>query len=127
MKRLSVTAIVVLTLSVLSSAHCVSSFVICFSGFLQDQSGSPGGRSAPMAKSQEELEAFVAATGQSDLTVAESALAEFTSKFPESELKASAYAQVMQRYQQNGNAEKTLALGRVALSFDPEHTVALVV
>jgi tetratricopeptide (TPR) repeat protein len=127
MKRRVVVAFLFFALPVCAPAHCVSSFAICFFGFLQENDASSGGKTAPMAKTQEELDAFVAATGQSDINAAETAVADFAAKFPESELRASAYAQVMQRYQQGGNSEKTIAMGRKALALDPQHTVALVV
>jgi hypothetical protein len=127
MKRRVLVALLFFALPVCASAHCVSSFVICFFGFLQENDASSGGKTAPMAKTQEELDAFVAATGQSDMKAAETAVADFAAKFPESELRASAYAQLMQRYQQAGNGEKTITMGRKAIAFDPEHTVALVV
>jgi tetratricopeptide (TPR) repeat protein len=127
-QRIAAVSFLFLALCTSLSAHCISSFVICFSGFFQDQSeSSSGGRAAPMAKTQEELDTYVAATGQADTATAENAVAEFAAKYPESELRASAYAQLMQRYQQSGNAVKTVAMGRKAIELDPEHTVALVV
>jgi tetratricopeptide (TPR) repeat protein len=127
MKRFAVISVLLLCLSIGASAHCVSSFVICFSGFFDDQSESPAGRSEPMAKSQEELDAFLAAASQGDLSTSEQAAADFVSKFPDSELRASAYAQLMQRYQQSGRNEKAVEMGRKALSYDPGHTIALTV
>jgi tetratricopeptide (TPR) repeat protein len=107
------------------AVFAVAMVVACASVFAQEQAAS--GRAAPMAKTQEELDAYVAATSQAEIAAAEAAVDAFAQQYPESELRAGAYAQLMQKYQQANKVEKTIAMGRKALSVDPEHTVSLAV
>jgi tetratricopeptide (TPR) repeat protein len=85
------------------------------------------GKPAPMAKTQEELDAYTAALAPPDMTAAEAAVDEFAKQYPESELRATAYAQIMQKYQQANKIEAAIAVGRKAIAADPEHTVSLAV
>lgn len=84
------------------------------------------GKAAPEAKTQEELDAYVAATGVKDMAEAETAAQEFAKKFPDSDLRASAYAGLMQRYQQADKTAKVIEMGRATLALDKDHLFALV-
>ena len=81
----------------------------------------------PQAKDQEELDAYVAAVGQQDLAAAETAVDAFAKQYPESQLRASAYVQIMQRLQPANKPEKIIELGRKAITSDPKNVLALVV
>ena len=84
-------------------------------------------KAAPEAKTQEELDAFMAATAVKDLTAAEAAADDFASKFPDSTLRAGVYSNLMQQYQKLEKPEKAILMGRKVLSLDPENPLALVV
>lgn len=81
----------------------------------------------PMAKSQEEYKAFLEIANNADPSAAEMAAREFEVKFPDSELKSMLFQQVMGKFQQANNADKTIEMGRKALQFDPDNVNALVV
>src|SRR5205085_313253 len=64
----------------------------------------------PQAKSQEELDAYVAAVTKPDLASAEEAFKTFTMQYPDSDLRAQGYSQLMQKAQQTYNVEKNIEL-----------------
>lgn len=80
----------------------------------------------PQAKSKPELEAYVAIAGMKDGAAAEKASDEFVAKYPESELKGAVYQRTMFAYQQSGNDEKMLEMGRKSLAFSPDDPGVLV-
>lgn len=88
---------------------------------------TPKTRVAPEAKTQEELDAYMAALGVKDPQAAEAAADDFARKFPESELRAGLYRGIMQQYQAADKPERTIALGRKTLSIDPDDTIAQIV
>ena len=97
--------------------------------------GQPQAQPAPgqpprQAKTKEEYAAYkvadAAATSEPDLAKAESASADFQSKFPQSELTPVLYEKLMRRYQQSGNAEKTLEMARKTVALDPKSALALI-
>ena len=97
--------------------------------------GQPQAQPAPgqpprQAKTKEEYAAYkvadAAATSEPDLAKAESAIADFQTKFPQSELTSMLYEKLMRRYQQSGNAEKTLEMARKAVALDPKSVLALI-
>ena len=97
--------------------------------------GQPQAQPAPgqpprQAKTKEEYAAYkvadAAATSEPDLAKAESAIADFQSKFPQSELTLVLYEKLMRRYQQSGNAEKTLEMARKTVALDPKSALALI-
>ena len=103
-------------------------FLIVFSvlGLCQEPAPSPAAKHAPEAKSQEEYDAFMAISAAKDLAGSETAAEEFATKYPESELRATAFMGLMQRYRQANKADRILAMGRKTLSIEPENTLALV-
>jgi len=97
--------------------------------------GQPQAQPAPgqpprQAKTKEEYAAYkvadAAATSEPDLPKAESAIADFQSKFPQSELTSMLYEKLTRRYQQSGNAEKTLEMARKTVALDPKSALALI-
>lgn len=84
------------------------------------------GKAAPEAKTQEESDAFVAATAVKDMAAAETAVQDFAKKYPESDLRASAYASLMQRYLQMDKPANVIEMGRATLALDKDHLFALV-
>jgi tetratricopeptide (TPR) repeat protein len=94
--------------------------------FAQDPAPAQG-KAAPMAKTQEELDAYTAALAPPEMRATEAAVDQFAKQYPDSELRATAYSQLMQKYQQANNVEATIAAGRKAIAADPEHTVSLAV
>ncbi len=60
-----------------------------------------------------------------DPAAQEKAADDFATKFPDSELRALLYKQVMHGYQAVNNADKMLALSRKVLTFDPDDPEAL--
>jgi len=87
---------------------------------------APPPSNEPQAKSQEELDAYVAAVTKPDLAAAEEALKTFVMQYPDSDLRAQGYSQLMQKAQQTGNLDKTLELGRKSLTYDPKFVTSLV-
>jgi tetratricopeptide (TPR) repeat protein len=80
-----------------------------------------------MAKTQEELDAYTAALAPPDMSAADAAVDAFAKQYPDSELRATAYSQLMQKYQAANKIEAAIAAGRKAIAADPEHTVSLTV
>jgi tetratricopeptide (TPR) repeat protein len=83
------------------------------------------------AKSKEEFEAYKAADALvksgPDMSKVEDAAADFEGKFPQSELTPILYNELMLRYQQANDADKTLEMGRKAIALDPESVQAMVI
>ena len=97
--------------------------------------GQPQAQPAPgqpprQAKTKEEYAAYkvadAAATSEPDLAKAEAAIGDFQNKFPQSELTSMLYEKLMRRYQQSGNAEKTLEMARKTVALDPKSALALI-
>jgi len=61
-----------------------------------------------------------------DPAAREKAAEDFVAKYPDSELKGAAFQQTMAVYQQAGNEDKALEMGRKALSFSPDDPTVLV-
>lgn len=83
-------------------------------------------RKLPQAKTQAEYQAFQQVATQSDPAQLEKATDEFVVKYPDSELKAVLYQQLMFLYQNANNADKTLEMGHKVLAGDPDSVLALV-
>ena len=81
----------------------------------------------PQAKTQPEFDAYKAAAASPDVAALEKAADDFATKFPDSELRVLLYKNAMRMYQQANNAEKTEAMGRKVLTFDPDDPEALVI
>lgn len=103
----------------------------------------------PQTKTQPEFDAWKAANAAASPTPEEQATAQksggdaqqvmaavaarteksaddFATKFPDSEVRVLLYKSAMRNYQNANNAEKTEAMGRKVLSFDPDDPEALV-
>jgi len=100
----------------------------------QPQPASPQAEPSPQpatgtkikaAKTQQEYAAYQASASEKDIAKAETEASEFASKFPDSDLRSVLYEQLMQRYEQANNAEKTLEMSRKVLAFDPDSVPAL--
>ena len=89
------------------------------------QTAAPAGKRPPQAKTQPEFDAYKAAAVITDPAAQEKAADDFATKFPDSELRALLYKQVMHGYQAVNNADKMLALSRKVLTFDPDDPEAL--
>jgi tetratricopeptide (TPR) repeat protein len=83
-------------------------------------------RTPPAPKTAEEGAAFQAIIGNPDVTAAEAATKDFEAKYPQSELTGGIYQNLMYRYQQVNDAEKTVEMGRKAIGFDADNPMALV-
>jgi len=119
-KRMVLAMLVVLGLVALAAAQGTASG----SGF---QLSTPTQRKAPPApKTAEEGTAYQAIVANPDLAAAETASKDFEAKFAQSELRGPIYQNLMYRYQQSNNADKTVEMGRKALQFDGENPMVLV-
>jgi tetratricopeptide (TPR) repeat protein len=87
----------------------------------------PPGKRPPQTKTQQEYDAWKAASGSPDAATMEKAADDFATKFPDSEVRVLLYKNVMRLYQNSNNAEKTEAMGRKVLSFDADDPEALVI
>ena len=79
----------------------------------------------PQAKTKDEYDAFMQIQNAPDPATAEGLAIAFETKYPQSQLKAMAYNMVMKKYSDTNNADKVLATGRKAVSFDPDNVQAL--
>jgi len=87
---------------------------------------TPPHRTPPAAKTKEEFDAYNAAANNPDTAAAEKAADDFAQKFPQSDLRALLYGNIMRRYQQANDSEKTLEIARKVLTYEPHDPVALV-
>jgi len=83
-------------------------------------------RTPPAAKSQEEFNTFQQISAMPDSVAAEKAADDFAQKFPQSELRPLLYGNLMRRYQQANDSDKTLDMARKVLQYLPDDTMALV-
>jgi len=90
------------------------------------QAAAPQGKRPPQAKTQPEFEAYKAAVAQTDPAALEKAADDFSTKFPQSELRVLLYTGAMQRYQQANSANKMIDMGHKVLEIDPDDPSALV-
>ena len=86
----------------------------------------PAGKRQPQAKTKEEYAAYVALMQMTDGAAMEKASDDFVAKYPDSELRGAVYQRAMAAYQNIGNEEKTLEMGRKALSYNPDDPGVLV-
>jgi tetratricopeptide (TPR) repeat protein len=87
---------------------------------------APTGKRPPQAKTQPEFDAYKAAATVTDPAAMEKAADDFATKFPDSEIRVLLYQNAMRLYQNANNPEKTDAMGRKVLSFDPDNPEALI-
>ena len=86
----------------------------------------PPHKTPPAAKTSEEFAAYNAAVNNPDLAAAEKAADDFATKYAQSDLRGLLYSNIMRRYQQQNDSEKTLEMGRKVLTYEPNDPVALV-
>jgi tetratricopeptide (TPR) repeat protein len=80
----------------------------------------------PTAKSQQERNDFNRAYALTGAANVEAAADDFSSKYPESELRHYLYSSAMLQYQREDNPAKMLAMGEKVLTLDPDNPLALV-
>src|SRR5881227_1291822 len=93
----------------------------------QDQPAKPHSKAQPMAKSQDEFNAYQVVAGKADPSEMETAADDFAKKYPNSELTVAIYSGVMHKYQNINNSDKVLETGHKILQLDPENIPALAV
>ena len=86
----------------------------------------PPHKTPPAAKTADEFAAYNAAASNPDTAAAEKAADDFATKFSQSDLRGLLYSNIMRRYQQQNDSEKTLDMGRKVLTYEPNDPVALV-
>lgn len=86
----------------------------------------PPHKAPPSAKTADEFAAYNAAAGNPDNAAAEKAADDFATKYPQSDLRGLLYANIMRRYQQANDSDKTLEMARKVLTYEPNDPVALV-
>lgn len=91
----------------------------------QQQTAQPGGRKQPQAKSKEEYKDFQTANALNEPAAIEKAADDFAAKYPDSELRTILYSRAMNFYQQVGDADKIVEMGRKSLAIDPDEPVTL--
>jgi tetratricopeptide (TPR) repeat protein len=85
-----------------------------------------GTRRPAQAKTQDEINAYNAIRRMSSGAEAETAARDFEAKFPQSELRALIYQNLMDGYQSADNADKAIETGRKSVALDPDNSVVLV-
>lgn len=86
----------------------------------------PPHKTPPAAKTTDEFAAYNAAANNPDAAAAEKAADDFAAKYPQSDLRGLLYSNIMRRYQQANDSEKTLDMARKVLTYEPNDPVALV-
>ena len=87
---------------------------------------NPKAKHAPGAKTKQEYDQYLAVANAPDAATSEKMAREFEAQYAGSELLASAYQQVMTKYQKADNGDKALDMGRKVLQYDPDNVFALV-
>jgi len=95
-------------------------------GANQAPANAPEARKVLQAKSQDELKAYQDASAKTDPAQAEAAAADFSAKFPTSELRAQLYVRAMNLFAQANDNQKVIAVGRQAIAADPLNPIPLV-
>jgi tetratricopeptide (TPR) repeat protein len=80
----------------------------------------------PQARSQQESDAYHAASGVHGGGAIEKAASNFATKYPDSELRRYLFSKAMREYQRENNPGGMLAMGEKVLALDPSHSLALV-
>ncbi len=123
MKRIVGTTLVVLAAVAMAAAQTGTT---SGSGF-QLSTPTPSQRKAPPApKTPEEGAGYQAIVTNPDLAAAEASAKDFEAKYGQSELRGPIYQNLMYRFQQANDAEKTIEMGRKALQFDADNPMSLV-
>ena len=86
----------------------------------------PAHKAPPSAKTADEFAAYNAAAGTPDNAAAEKAADDFAAKYSQSDLRGLLYSNIMRRYQQANDSDKTLEMARKVLTYEPSDPVALV-
>lgn len=86
----------------------------------------PQHKSPPSAKTAGEYAAYQAVAANTDPVAAEKAADEFAVKYPASDLRGLLYSNLMRKYQQANDSDKTLEMARKVLTYEPNDPVALV-
>jgi tetratricopeptide (TPR) repeat protein len=89
------------------------------------QAAAPQGKRPPAAKTQPEFEAYKVAAALTDVAAQDKAADDFATKFPDSELRAVIFKQVMHGYQQANNADKVMDAAKKVLAYDADDPEAL--
>jgi tetratricopeptide (TPR) repeat protein len=85
-----------------------------------------GTKVAPEPKTKEEEAAMKAVIAKAnDPAAMQTAADEFSTKFPDSNVRGMLYRQLMLVYEQQGNADKSYEAGRKSLTFDPDDPLTL--
>lgn len=90
------------------------------------QAPPPAGHKVLQAQSQDELQAYQEAYAIGDPDKMEAAATAFSTKFPNSQLRASLYIKAMNLYAQSNNTDKVIDCGRLAIAADPTNPIPLV-
>jgi tetratricopeptide (TPR) repeat protein len=86
----------------------------------------PAHKAPPSAKTADEFAAYNAAASNPDTAAAEKAADDFATKYDQSDLRGLLYSNIMRRYQQANDSDKTLEMARKVLTYEPNDPVALV-
>ena len=87
----------------------------------------PAGKRQPAAKTQPEYDAYKAAmSAGNDPATLEKTADDFSTKYPDSELRVLLYKNAMHAYQSANNADKMMEMGRKVLKVDPDDPEALI-
>lgn len=86
----------------------------------------PAHKAPPSAKTADEFAAYNAAASNPDTAAAEKAADDFATKYNQSDLRGLLYSNIMRRYQQANDSDKTLEMARKVLTYEPSDPVALV-
>jgi tetratricopeptide (TPR) repeat protein len=90
------------------------------------QAAPAPGKRPPQAKTQPEFDAYKAAAANQDPAALLKAADDFSTKFPDSELRVILYKTAMRGFQQANDGDNMMETGRKVLKIDPDDPEALV-
>ena len=96
------------------------------SGQASGQAAAPQGKRPAKVNSQDEYNAYKAATAITDPAAAEKAADDFAAKYPQSEVRPMVYKAVMQLYHQYNIVDKMVEMSKKVLAIDAVDPEALV-
>lgn len=91
------------------------------------QTGAAPAPGTKQARSPEEFKAYNAANALSDPAAVEKAALDFSEKYPESDLRGLLFVRSLVLYQQAGDSDKVIEMGRKALSYMPDNPATLAI
>jgi len=112
-----------LLIGFMTALCCVATAQGSFTLSGQEKPADKPKKGQPLAKTQEEFDAYKAAIALTDSSAKEKAADSFAVKYPDSELRVALWSMLTQEYLNQGNAVKTVEMGHKVLALEPDNIV----